>query len=99
MGSIAGILPFKADVRYFLSSRISLYAAAVDHVAVKRLVRGLIVDFGLPCELLDVAGSESIWSVTIRDSRRRVLQLDVHDSAPSSMRNALMTQLEALLND
>ena len=79
--------------------RVSQYATAVDDVSVKRLVRGLIVDLGLPCELLDVAWSESRWNVTIRDTRRRVLQLNVHDSAPASMRRAFMTQLEALLDD
>ena len=82
-----------------MHERVWQYAAAVDDVAVKRLVRGLIVDFGLPCELLDVVWSESRWRVTIRDSRRRVVQLNVHESAPASMRSAFMTQLEALLDD
>ena len=65
--------------------RVSQYAAAVDDVRVKRLVRGLIVDLGLPCELLDVAWSESRWSVTIRDRRRRDVETVVRPARLGSL--------------
>ena len=64
----------------------------------KRLVQGLIVDFGMPCDLLDVIGSEPEWAITVRDHQRRVLRLQVRDAAPPAMRASIKAQLEALLD-
>jgi hypothetical protein len=62
------------------------------------LSKGLIVDFGLPCDLVDVARSGSEWQISVKDGRRRVPRLTVVDAAPPSMRGSVKMHLEALLN-
>jgi len=71
----------------------------VDGATVERLVRSLIVDFGLPYQLIGAERSNGLWEVTILDAQRRVRRFALHDSAPASMRASAKAQLDAWMED
>jgi hypothetical protein len=70
----------------------------MDAPAVERLVKGVIVEFGLPCELQRVALSGDQWEISIVDTARRVQRFRVYNGTATSMRTSIKAHLDDLLD-
>jgi hypothetical protein len=71
----------------------------VDAATIERVVKGLIADFGLPCELVAVAGAGDQWEVAVRDTRRQLRRFVVRASTPTSLRRAIKEELDGMMDE
>jgi hypothetical protein len=71
----------------------------MDAATIERVVKGLIADFGMPCELVAVAGSGDQWEVAVRDTRRKLRRFTVRASTPTSLRRAIKDQLDSMMDE
>jgi len=71
----------------------------MDVATIERVVKGIITDFGMPCELVAVAPVGDQWEVAIRDTTRRLRRFSIRGSTPTSIRSAIKTQLDVLFEE
>jgi hypothetical protein len=62
----------------------------VDHPSVERLIRSLIVEYGLPLTLIGVTLQGQVWMVDLREGRAAPVRLAIHDGSGQLIRRALM---------
>jgi hypothetical protein len=69
----------------------------MDTATVTRIVRDVILNRRLPCDLVLVEENARTWRVTIRDQRQGLVSFDVAKGMiPVHVREAIQTQLDSL---
>jgi hypothetical protein len=69
----------------------------MDTATVTRIVRDVILNRRLPCELVDVQEEARTWRVTIHAEQQGLVSFDVTKGIrPVHVREAVQTQLESL---
>ena len=66
----------------------------MDVQRIERLVRDLIKEYGLSCELVSVQTQADAWHVVVRHRDGRVVEFDVPSGASVQVRNLLRKHLE-----
>lgn len=74
-----------------------MMASSMTSQAVAEIVRSVIVEGGLPFELLTVAAFPLGWEMRLRQHTRDVLVVTVPDGRPVAIRVAIQERLEAEL--
>jgi hypothetical protein len=62
---------------------------------VETIVRGVVVQYGLPFTVLAVAPASNAWHIELRDSSGGSVSLAVRGATPVALRIAVQEQLEA----
>lgn len=65
--------------------------------AVAEIARSVIVELGLPFDLLTVSASPPGWELRLRHHARNILVVTVADGRPTAVRIAIEERLEAEL--
>ena len=69
----------------------------MDTATVTRIVRDVILNRRLPCELVDVQEDVRTWRVTIQSQQQGLVSFDVTKGIrPVHVREAVQTRLESL---
>jgi hypothetical protein len=69
----------------------------MDTATVTRIVRDVILNRRLPCELVDVREEARTWRVTIQSQLQGLVSFDVtKEIRPVHVREAVQTRLESL---
>ena len=76
---------------------VLMMASSMTGHAVAEIVRSVIVERGLPFDLLTVAASPSGWEMQLRHHARDILLVTVPDGRPVAIRVAIQGRLEAEL--
>lgn len=69
----------------------------MDAARVRKLIRDLIVEHGLPCEFIALEDHPKAWRVVIHDLAQRVVTFDVSKTInddPTTLRHAISARLE-----
>jgi hypothetical protein len=66
----------------------------MDVQRIGRLVRDLIKDYGLACELVSVQTQGDVWRVLVRHTDGREVEFDVPHGAMAQVRALLRKRLE-----
>jgi len=61
------------------------------------IVRSVIVDRGLPFDLLAVASSPPVWEIRLRHRTGGIVSVTVPDGRPVAVRTAIQEYLEAAI--
>lgn len=72
-------------------------AAEVNSTEVELLVRGVIVNRGLPFTLMSVTGTAAGWNIMVRSDTGAVVRLKLVGGRPIAMRAAIQDALEGEL--
>ena len=62
---------------------------------VELLVRDIIAEYGLACELVSVQVQDDVWQVVVRHNDRRVIQFEVPRGTPTQARELVKARLES----
>ncbi len=66
----------------------------MDTARVDALARQIIVEYGLPFELLEVQAESGGWRIAVRDQTRRVIQFTLPDSTAGRLRESIKARLD-----
>ena len=68
--------------------------SSVDIQRIERLVRDLIKEFGLDCNLVRVHTQDNMWKVLVRHADGREVEFDVLYGPPAQVRESMKKHLE-----
>jgi hypothetical protein len=66
----------------------------LERAGVERVIRSLIVEYGLPLTLAGLTLEGQVWMVDLREGRTGALRLTIHDGSGQLIRRALMRALD-----
>ena len=66
----------------------------MDRTGVERVIRSLIVEYGLPLTLAGLTLEGQVWMVDLREGGARPQRLAIHDGSGHLIRRALMRALD-----
>jgi hypothetical protein len=66
----------------------------VDRAGVERVVRSVLVEYGLPLTLAGLTLQGQVWMVDLREGQTGAVRLAIHDGSGQLMRRALMRALD-----
>jgi len=66
----------------------------VDRTGVERVIRSLIVEYGLPLTLVALTLEGQVWMVDVREGQAPPVRLAIHDGSGHLIRRALMRALD-----
>jgi hypothetical protein len=66
----------------------------VDRTGVERVIRSLIIEYGLPLTLVALTLEGQVWMVDLREGQAAPVRLAIHDGSGQLIRRALMRALD-----
>jgi hypothetical protein len=66
----------------------------MDAARVDSLAREIIVQYGLPFELVGVEAKNGGWQIVVRDQMRRVVQFTIPDTTAVRLREMIKAHLD-----
>jgi hypothetical protein len=66
----------------------------VDRTAVERLIKSVIIEYGLPLTLVGLTLQGQVWMVDLREGQASPVRLTIHDGSGQLIRRALMRALD-----
>ena len=67
---------------------------AMDATRVDTLAREIIIQYGLPFELVGVEPKNGGWQIVVRDQMRRVVQFTIPDTTAVRIREMIKAHLD-----
>ena len=66
----------------------------MDRTGVERLVKSLIIEYGLPVTVVGLTLQGQVWMLDLREGRTAPVRLAIHDGSGQLIRRALMRALD-----
>jgi hypothetical protein len=66
----------------------------LDRSGVERVIRSVIVDYGLPLTLVGLTLQGQVWMIDLREGHTAPVRLAIHDGSGQLIRRALMRALD-----
>jgi len=83
----------RGEVLLLLNTADYAFMGMVQEQDVRRMASGVIQDYALPCELVEVRAAGEGWDVAVRWKPGRVSIIHVRGDRPTSLRAALKSAL------